>query len=252
MLSRVTFSTIAIHSVIMVSASTSNSDLTWLSEDKPLFSDTEMSSNQGFLPLDQSNSIFDLAQVPGDSEAVPSPSIFSDTDSGVFTSSKADHQGFNVISNDDDPLIPDDLDYLADCLTSKSFPALGISRLLRQRDGSGSCANPSTVPDPDEVARLVELFKDPAALKIFGEAVSGKEQNMNCRLITAGVYPWGVCSSGEMEDQVRLLDQVALPSGRRFFQWTLTDCSLGTYETAKVFSFREKFPSIFSSSSSSS
>lgn len=226
MLSRVTLSMIAILSIIVASASTSNSDLSWPSEDNPLFSDTELSSNQGFLPLDQSKSLFDLAQVPGDSDAATSLSIFSDTNSDIFTSSETDTQGFNFIANDDDPLIPDDIFDLADCSTSQNFPAIGKSRLLRQRDGSRSCTNPATdphtaadtlpgddAPEPAKLDELNELLKDPDMLNLLTTAQS----NIDHSTILPPDHRRALPVGGVLLRQGRRPRNIELPTGISHF-----------------------------------
>lgn len=247
------FSHLALSAIFILSsivpASISDSDLLWppenvnLFSDANFFSDTESSSipagsssDQALLPLDQTGLLFGSTQLPGDSESFlpdtdPTDSLFGNAESSTPIGSESfDGGSFN----------------LAGCSASEDFPAIGKNRLTR-RDGSGTCTNPDTtspkaaghVPggldgplDPDKFNELLDLLKDPEMKEILNQAQANKDHNTYCHILTAGLLPWGVCSSGRLVDETSSSFPMVFLGLSSFVQYTLDWCTLGTFSSS--------------------
>lgn len=273
MFSQLVFSTISILLVI-VSAS-SDSDPLWPSAD--LFNSelhtnqaaaAGLSSNQDLLPLDQTASLFPTTPLSEDSNLFSladgsSGSLFSANtdDNNIATSSGeigSSFNGLNLISANNDALISDNsLFDLADCSTSSTppFPEIGkISRLKRRQTTSDSCKIPTRgaadIPssssgqtlDPAKVEEFNELMKDPETRQLLDNAKADPNHNPYCHLLTAGLLPWGVCSSGNPDDEVLASDQLVFPGYvNPLLLFQLTHCTLGEPSPPLFFLFLTLF-----------
>ena len=243
MFSRLIFSTIFMHSVI-VSAAMLDFDPTWFLTDDTLLSNTELPSGPGSIsfsqplsPADPSLSLFDPAQLPENSVFLSTnndietfDALLWDMDKGIPTLSGTDN-------NDESNLFSDDSFQLVDCSASESPPMLGRSRLRRGDDGK--CAKPSTLPPLKSESsavnlplnRIRQLFSNPdwQEMAIQWSISNNRDHNQNCDIFTLGQMPWGVCASGEVIDQVRMTEAGVFADFKLITMWQLTRVTPGTF-----------------------
>ena len=206
------FGTISIVSII-VSASVSDSDLTWPSGD--LFGSG--------LESDQTTSTFELAQSDGNTDAFlenTSPSLFSITDNNIFSLTDAEpiYENFYEI---------------ADCST---FSPLGKSRIRRRNDPT-SCKNSASgtgvaplgigggsMDDLDSIRDQLQ----PETLQALEQATADKKHNTFCFLVTGGELPFGVCSSPNPRNTSPNGNFLDSPVLGRFVMYALVQPTPGT------------------------
>lgn len=219
-----------------------------------------------FTPSDDSSAptLFDSAQMWGDamfstndndldsSEAF----LWNDMDGGIISSSESDNtneSNFFDIDDDESPF------QLVDCSTSESLPAVDIPfafddlsipaafdiakiRLRRRDYGGEKCTNPDTTPSMDSPSSSLSSSdsRNSRKLNLLGEllgsvemltkatAIENPNQNAACYIISDGRLPWGVCSSGRVEEQKRLAETFLSAGARGLAQWRLSRGTLGT------------------------
>lgn len=177
----------------------SNDDLFNSDVDLPLVSDT--------LPLDQSALLFNdqtavslpdvaAADVPLNFDIAssigenPSQSLFQKPyDSGnddLFSSESIAPltPGFEVANGD----------CSAQSQSEWTLRTIGKSRV--RRSGTLGCPDPA-LPPRDKV---IETLQNSEALRLFSGRRSSEDENTACWLVTQGILPWGVCSSGKRKD----------------------------------------------------
>lgn len=200
--SRLMFGTIFIHAIFVSVTLSLNDDL--------LFDDTSLQSYEEDVPfdpsLDQSASLFNSAELPEDS---PYSTDVSPSPLGQ-TPALADD---DVLNNSFQP---------ADCSASEYLPTIG--KKVRRLDDPGLCKTPAT-PLGTTSGSANDADGVPDALKLFILGGSGEiQQNPFCYMKTSGVLPWGVCSSGNSQDDTYSI--------RNMFNghvlWTLNYCTVGT------------------------
>lgn len=103
---------------------------------------------------------------------------------------------------------------LADCSAAEDFSTIGKKALLRRRDGSKSCPNsatgvgtpPGDADDSADIDALAESLKIPlnseSTEMLMRATANLDENNFYCYVYSKGLYPAGVCSSGNPADIV--------------------------------------------------
>lgn len=147
-------------------------------------------------------------------------------------------------NNESNSLFLDDHFQLADCSAPSQEQSLSAldntlakSRLRRRDEGSNRCTNPAVTPhtnsqsstsaaDDDNLKRIRTLLADPDFRAMAAEANKNPNFNFPCFILTDGKLPWGVCSSGQENDQSPLdggvlIDDAQLPL------WSLRQAILG-------------------------
>lgn len=167
--------------------------------DESLFSDSSVP-----LDLDQiaSPSPFDLSVLPGEPEADASELLpWGENDDSVFLSPSLDVAA------------ADDFFQLADCSASGDLPAFGKSR-VRQLDESGLCVGPtpavgtqsgSAKGGNSDMIDLDTLLQSDNIQKMLEDHFANEKRNPFCFWYTSGLFPWGVCSSGNPADETPAL-----------------------------------------------
>lgn len=204
---------------VLVSATTSDS-IFLPSEEGP----TDFSLNGKALAFDEPALPLDLTSLPLDK----SISLFEDSGSTNL-----------YLSDNNSGFIGDEPFQLADCSSSSDlFPATGKSRLRRLDRCRGSQNSDPTSSDgfppfgvPSKVINDLEKMLGLPAYE------DDSRQNSICRLVTANVLPWGVCSSGNPSDiTVANTDYIQpLPGLGGIIMYYVNYCTLG-----KVFFLAEQ------------
>lgn len=208
------------------------------------------SFNQPFLSLDSDSdsiaSLFGTAELPDDF-------LDSSTSNNVDTSDAdiwdihSDIPTFIEPDDDNNNNSPpnfssaEDFFQLADCSTSESLEMIfGKSKIRRENDDSSKCTNPAIIPtiphlnsqptplSEDDLKQLGELLSNPEMLPMAVRARENPESNVACFVLTGGLYPWGVCSSGREEDQTQWPGRLMVDGWIRLNLWQLNQCTLGT------------------------
>lgn len=187
--------------------------------------------------LNQPTSLLDVSTLSGGSELYPDDefdSLFG-TDEPNLTS-LPDHTIF------------DNSFELADCASSDSLPVMGPKSRLRRLDDSGSCKNPNTTPPSgtetppggadDETVNIPDmltLLRDPYFVRRFAAARKNRNHNSYCYLFTEGILPWGVCSSGNPEDERSLPERLHIITVGIFDAYDLDHCTLGKSSHLEIY-----------------
>lgn len=250
------FSTIGIIVPIVVSASISDSDPTWLSGD--LFApdlqlnQEALSSNPVLSPSDQTMSMFEPVQSNSDSDAFfeNTPfSLFSTVDNNILSSSNTELDGLDLTSTDAGP-ISNIFGDIADCSMSDPLSPMRKSRTRRQ-DNSGSCNIPTSgagIPsfrlNSDADFPLFRINSgaegidsntperypiDDRADRLLKGATANPDNNLYCYWITLGTLPFGVCASSVRAHTTPSGLSLSVPGLAPFPLYTLTHSRLGSY-----------------------
>lgn len=193
--------------------------------------------------LNQPTSLFDVTTLPEGSE-----SNLNDGSASLFGANvNGENDKVNLSSLSDHTLFDDTFE-MAECETSKSLPVIGKKSRLRRLDDSRSCKIPTTTPptgvDPplggadDEPVKILDLMtrlNDPYFLMKYTAARQNRDHNSYCYLFTEGILPWGVCSSGNPEDQLTINDQLHVVTIGFFNAYDLDHCTLGTFSHPHIY-----------------
>ena len=195
----------------------------------------QLSHDPEDLFLNQSPSFLDVSTLSGGSE-----SHLDDASNSLFESdvnSKSDR--FDIGSLSDHTLFDNSFE-LADCANSGFPPGMGQKTRVKRLDDPESCENPTTAPpkgaetlpggDNDESIELPDLFKilsEPEYRRKFAAAQRNRDRNSFCYLFSEGNLPWGVCSSGNPDNQDKLDEQLYVVTLGFFDAYELIRCTLG-------------------------
>ena len=189
----------------------------------PLDLSTPSTNQPAISPLDHVAlpSLFDTAG--GLSNTDPSDLLFWD---GSEEENEASSSLNPSLFSDDDILLADSPQPVADCSTTSEFflspstdPLVGKSRRLRRLDQASTnsqlCPLPSTADPPSnapnndgfptDLPGLAQLRMLPNWNTRVQESTKNKNHNKICSVYFTGAFPWGVCSSGDGYD-VEFLD----------------------------------------------
>lgn len=226
---------------------TSLLDLTGPSEDSETFlsdapgltslslSPYELSHDPVDLFQDQSPPLPDVSTLSGGSESHLDDAFDSLLESDV--NSKTDEPDIGSLS---DPTLSDTSFELADCAMSDALLGTGKKSRFKRLDDPGSCKNPTTAPlksaetlpsGGDEIVKLPDvmtILDNPYLLLKFAAARKNEDHNTYCFLFSEGIVPWGVCSSGNRDDQRKLSDQLHIITIGFFDAYELSHCTLST------------------------
>lgn len=211
-------------------------DLPWSSSDDVFQSDIESPSDQAALPFSQltpglddtAASLFEPADAPvdlGSSNLHAPGSDLGDLDNSkdLFAS------GSNLLS--DNTVFNTGFD-LSDCSPTDSLPNIGKSR-ARRRDDSQACPDPTVAGaqmasgSADDLSSLRDLFTGLETIQRLAGGSSTEDQNPACYEFTRGILPWGVCSSGNPDDELQLHSSLMPPAWVIFDIWLLRHCTMG-------------------------
>lgn len=202
----------------------------WFSNDDSLLSASDMEWNSPASPDDG------LALKPWDQNDLPSrfdPDFLpqnSGTDPSGFLS-----WGVNDVStmgSSFDDLGADHPFDLVDCSSSDHLPLLDNSR-VRRNDNGAVCQQKTDGADGGtevwDIQRIQKALDSwTGAVGRLNGALSGGEQNKFCSLLSFGVLPWGVCSSGNLADEVlEAIDPITIDGNPQNLAYTLSHCTLG-------------------------
>lgn len=227
---------IFIFSLVIVSASTS--DLTSPSIDDSIFQNTD-ETDLSLSPSDSNlpSSPFDQDQA----EAIPYSSSLA---SSPFLGDEQQQQRQDLDPFfTSDTVLDDPLD-IADCSASNDLPLVSKKSRARRRDESnGMCKNPNEatghLPSLSEDGAFPDqptikfLLNNPSSIVWLTADMADSRKNRYCHWLTAGLLPFGVCSSGSAEDQrMSISDPLSLPPFGEFGAfglWSLTHVTLGMF-----------------------
>ena len=162
----------------------------WVMSESDLFSvpETEVSLNDEVLAFDQSTSPINFDLSPQDGSDL----LFGDMENN------------QMISNGDDGF--DQTFELVDCSSSSLFPARGKSRMMR-RDGSPECKDPALTPPTDSIGSESNPPFDAThglfgteGMMLLNPVRATLPENSDCKLFTLGALNFGVCHTGEGEE----------------------------------------------------
>ena len=130
----------------------------------------------------------------------------------------------------------DDSFQLADCSASSENGPLFSKSRTRRNDSPGICEPRADSTPPDGTEELLDLGRLQRELDVRLNPVdetkgtlNAEELNEFCSLFTVGVLPWGVCSSGNLADELLVaVDPITVNGGPQTLAYTLTHCTLGT------------------------
>lgn len=179
------------------------------------------------------------------SDSIFSPSNQIDNSLSPFTlneSPQEDLSASNLLGQNadslfdsfDDDLLADSSFGLVDCSSPSNFLALGKSRVRR----GGFCENSppassssSINADEWDEDRLREAFKYlPGSEARVSDVLQNPSLNALCYLLTGGVLPWDICSSGDPADeQMTGGNGLVVNAVPIFIAFTLTHCTLGMF-----------------------
>lgn len=245
MFSRLMFSAMLMLSSTAFAATLDSSDSAWLTgSDDTLLSNTDWtlnsavapdSFNQPLSPSGLDASLFDSAQLPTEislSSFTTNKNIDTTSDALLWDLDSSSGGDIGILATDDDSnkfnnLFLDDPLQLADCSTSSGEQSLSAldnplaKTRLRRRDDGKKCTNPAVTPhtssqssssaadDPDQKI-VEELFAFPEFRAIAALARQNENNNFVCFVLSDGLLPWGVCSTGLDKDQVPLGGQILI------------------------------------------
>lgn len=150
------------------------------------------------------------------------------------------NDGSSFISSKDDAPFDDTVE-LADCLLDESFPVINKKTRVKRVKGSGTCKTLDNAPptagdkpsrgNDDEnlsVSNLLRLMSDPRFMDMSKISRINNDWNQYCYLLTDGLLPWGVCSSGNPFDQQTLSWPLNV-FDHDYDPCNLLHCKLGTF-----------------------
>lgn len=202
----------------------------WAFDDESLFSNSNLALDASVLPVKE------LALAPSDQNESPSlfaldlPPENSETDtSGLLP---WDLNGDSALGSSFDDLGIHDSFKLADCSASENLTPFDKLR-TRRNENLGKCEqNPDgltgdTQRDPESIQKLLETQLGAEEIPMAG--LTSKDQNQFCFLLSLGVLPWGVCSSGDPADELLvIMDPITINGNPQALAYTLSHCTLGT------------------------
>ena len=184
---------------------------------------------------DQSPPLLDVSTSTGGPE-----SHLDDVFDSLFDSdmnSKADETDLVPLS---DQTLFDDSFKFADCATSDPVAPMGKKSRIKRLDDPESCKTPTTTPptgaetlpgggddETVELPDIMTILNNPYFLRRFGAARRNRDHNQYCYLFSEGILPWGVCSSGNPDDQRTLSERLHLTTIGFFVAYELNHCTLG-------------------------
>lgn len=219
------------------------------------------------LHLDDSNppTLFNLAPVSGDFISATNNHddafLWNDMDTDIAPSSNINNiNAPNFFLDNNDNNNEKSSFQLVDCSSSESLPAFDspltfdtldtppnfaiTKNRLRKREGVGQeCVNPATTPPTgsrsprrgppsgsDLEDKFRQLLEDPEMLnRATTFAIENPNYNSACLVMTDGRLPWGVCSSGRVEEQERVRETFLTAAARGLARWRLSRATLGTF-----------------------
>lgn len=202
-----------------------------------------------------SGSTFDPPALPANELA--STSLFQDDSPSLFTEflpgtpENADPPGLIPWDLNDDSTFNPPFDnvsldesfpfQIADCSASTStenLPLFSKSRIRRDKspaiceprdDGTPSDGTKDLL-DLGRLQRELDIRLNPIVKPKEALDPEAEEHNEFCYLFTLGVLPWGVCSSGNLADEMLVvMDPITVNGSPQSVAYTLTHCTLGTF-----------------------
>lgn len=206
----------------------------WPSNDDSLFFGSDSALDTSALSANELNT------APSDRNELPS--LFG-TDSPPETS-ELGSSGLPLWDLNDDPTLGpsfndvgvDNNFKLADCSASGELPLFSKSR-VRRNDNLGVCQpkldDTPAIPgginqlDFDRIEKAIDNQLGP--IEKIKETSNTEDQNQFCFLLTAGSLPWGVCSSGDLADELLVVvDPIMINGFPQALAYTLKHCTLCT------------------------